>query len=403
MVQRRSRRDHRHVPRRGALRRADPRAEHGRLGGVHRDRQRRDRPNVDVLFNGHTHQLYAFDAPVPGVPGEFRPVLQTGNYGENVGKVVLTVDTTTKEILSYTRENIPRSTASDNALLVKFPALSQVKTIVDAALANAATVGNVPKGLVSNDITTAYTAGTFGPTGYQAPRITANRDQRNAESTLGGLVANASGDDARELRHRPADRLRHDRRGQPRRPPSRAVLSDLDTLERGQRRRHLRRGERRAAVREQPVDHPPDGCAVQDDARAAVAARREQRHPVPRLPAPRAVRERELHVRPGVARGIAHHLDHRRRRADRPGGDVQDRHLLVPRDGRRQLPDLHPGHCGAGLRSRRPRRLDRLPRSSRRRRPASPRTTSDAPRRSVPCRPRWSRVPSSRPPCRTST
>ena len=229
--------------------------------------------DVDVLFNGHTHQLYAFDAPVPGVPGEFRPVLQTGNYGENVGKVVLTVDTTTKEIVSYTRENIARTTASDNALLVEFPALSQVKTIVDAALANAATVGNEPKGLVSNDITTAYANGTFGPTGYQAPRITANRDQRNAESTLGGLVANAL---ATTLESYGTDL-----------PTDLATIGVVNPgglraelfyptstpVERGQRRRHLRRGERRAAVREQPVDHPPHRRPVQDDARAAVAAR----------------------------------------------------------------------------------------------------------------------------------
>ena len=150
-------------------------------------------PQVDVLFNGHTHQLYAWDAPNPGgtATNGMRPVLQTGNYGENVGKVVLRVDTTTKDVVSYTRENIPRTTASDQALLDEFPQLKAVKTIVDDALAFAAVKGNEPVGLISNDVSTAYANGTFGATGYQATRNSTNRDQRNLESSLGGLVANA--------------------------------------------------------------------------------------------------------------------------------------------------------------------------------------------------------------------
>ena len=150
-------------------------------------------PEVDVLFNGHTHQAYVYNAPNPlgAADSGLRPVLQTGNYGDFVGKVVLTVDTTSKDVVSYTAENVARSTTADATLIQQYPGLQQVKDIVDAAIANAATVGNQPKGLVSSDITTAYTNGTFGPTGYQAVRNNTNRDQRNAESALGGLVANA--------------------------------------------------------------------------------------------------------------------------------------------------------------------------------------------------------------------
>jgi 5'-nucleotidase len=154
-------------------------------------------PDVDVLFNGHTHQVYAWDGPVPGsTTGQTRPVLQTGSYGDNIGKVVLTVDTTTKDVVSYTATNIPRTTVADAALLAEYPStLTEVKSTVDAALAYAAVVGNVVIGSVTNDITTAYTGGTYGPTGYQAPRINANRDQRQSESALGDLVANALRDE----------------------------------------------------------------------------------------------------------------------------------------------------------------------------------------------------------------
>ena len=45
-------------------------------------------PKVDVIFTGHTHKAYAWDAPIPGQPGKTRPIIQTGKYGTNVGQVV---------------------------------------------------------------------------------------------------------------------------------------------------------------------------------------------------------------------------------------------------------------------------------------------------------------------------
>ena len=67
-------------------------------------------PAVDVIFNGHTHQTYAWDAPIPGQPGETRPIIQTGEYGANVGQVQLTVDGTTGDVVSYTERNVARTT-----------------------------------------------------------------------------------------------------------------------------------------------------------------------------------------------------------------------------------------------------------------------------------------------------
>ncbi len=68
-----------------------------------------------------------------------------------------------------------------------------MKTIVDAALANAAEVGNEPVATITNDITTALTGGTYEDGRYFHPTPTASgvRDDRGSESALGNLVANS--------------------------------------------------------------------------------------------------------------------------------------------------------------------------------------------------------------------
>jgi len=134
---------------------------------------------VDAIFTGHTHKQYAWSAPVPGVPGATRPVLQTGSYGENIGQIALVVDQGTGDVVTHTERNVARTIVADADLVAAYPRAAAVKTTVDAALAAAAVIGNQPIGSVTADITTAH-AGT--------PPI---RDDRASESTLGNLVANA--------------------------------------------------------------------------------------------------------------------------------------------------------------------------------------------------------------------
>ncbi|WP_165355218.1 ExeM/NucH family extracellular endonuclease [Nocardioides oleivorans] len=144
---------------------------------------------VDAIFTGHTHKQYAWDAQVPGAPaGTTRPVLQTGSYGEFIGQIVLTFDPATGTVTSHTQKNVARATNENLSL----GAVSTVKTIVDAALAKAAVVGNQEIGRITGDITTAHTGGTQGAGGYTG----GSRDDRASESTLGGLVANALRDGA---------------------------------------------------------------------------------------------------------------------------------------------------------------------------------------------------------------
>jgi 5'-nucleotidase len=132
-------------------------------------------PKVDVIFNGHTHQTYAYTAPVPG--GGTRPVVQTGSYGANIGQVVLSYDADTDTVASFTAANVARTTDADATLISTYPRVAAVSSIVTAALAQAAIVGGKPIGSVTADITTAFANGA--------------RDDRASESTLGGLVADS--------------------------------------------------------------------------------------------------------------------------------------------------------------------------------------------------------------------
>ena len=137
-------------------------------------------PDVAAIFNGHTHKQYAWDAPVPGMPGKTRPIVQTGNYGEFIGQIQLTIDTRTMTVTGYKAGNVKRTTTAEQPvadLVARYPRVAAVKAIVDKALADAAVIGNQPVGKVTADITTAFGG---------SPAV---RDDRSSESTLGNLVA----------------------------------------------------------------------------------------------------------------------------------------------------------------------------------------------------------------------
>ncbi len=151
-------------------------------------------PKVAAILNGHTHQTYAWDGPVPATDGEgvgaTRPIIQTGNYGENVGQIQLTVDADTNAVLDYTVANVPVSAdIVFDPQLGTPPSIPEISGIVTAALDYADEVGSQPIGSVTADITTAFSGGTYGADGYGGPD--AKRDNRAAESTLGNLVADS--------------------------------------------------------------------------------------------------------------------------------------------------------------------------------------------------------------------
>jgi 5'-nucleotidase len=91
-------------------------------------------------------------------------------------------------VSSYSARNVARSTTED----LGYPRVQAVKTVVDAALAEANVIGSVAKGQVSSDITTAYATGHFENGRWVGPDSTnpkTGRDDRGSESTLGNLVA----------------------------------------------------------------------------------------------------------------------------------------------------------------------------------------------------------------------
>ncbi|QXC59927.1 5'-nucleotidase C-terminal domain-containing protein [Aquihabitans sp. G128] len=97
--------------------------------------------DVDVIFSGHTHQEYALAVAKPG--GGTRPVVQTGDYGEKLGKVTLTLDPTTKDVTGSTQELVE---------VVGYPANAAVAQIVATAKTNAATLGQEVIGSITADI-----------------------------------------------------------------------------------------------------------------------------------------------------------------------------------------------------------------------------------------------------------
>ena len=160
-----------------------------------------------AIFTAHTHKQYAWDAPVPGVTGKTRPVLQTGSYGETIGRVTFTVDADTKAVSSYTTGLTPRLTVSDlngdkktdsadqtifddSVVAAYGPRVAGVRTIVSAAIAKASVAGSPKVGQIGHDITTAYTSGSNAGGTYTVPDPKTGRDDRTNESTLGDTVAN---------------------------------------------------------------------------------------------------------------------------------------------------------------------------------------------------------------------
>jgi len=155
-------------------------------GGAFADIVNETSPEVDVIFTGHTHKQYAWDAPVPGTD-RTRPVLQTGSYGENIGRVDLTYDTDSDTVTAYSQRNVARTTTPSTELIASYPRVAEVDRITVTALAEAQVKGSVPVGSVTADITTAFAGGSFVDGTYQG----GTRDDRGSGSTLGNLVADS--------------------------------------------------------------------------------------------------------------------------------------------------------------------------------------------------------------------
>ncbi|SJN13413.1 5'-nucleotidase [Leucobacter sp. 7(1)] len=143
-------------------------------------------PLIDALFTGHTHNQYVYEAPVPGEMTRTRPVIQTGSFGQRVGKVTLTLDRASGTVTSSAAALVPRSSASDADLVATYPRVAEVQRIVEDAREYALVEGNRPAGRASAPITTAFRGGEYVDGFYEG----GDSGNRTLESALGTLVAN---------------------------------------------------------------------------------------------------------------------------------------------------------------------------------------------------------------------
>ncbi|WP_298740595.1 choice-of-anchor I family protein [uncultured Microbacterium sp.] len=122
--------------------------------------------SVDAIVTGHTHQSFTCEVAGPAGP---RPVIQAHQYGTTLGKLDISVDTASKELVSITPSLVPLVSGG----VAAYPADPTVAQIVADAQAVAETEGNVEVGRISDSITRGGTAGS----------------DRGVESTLGNTVA----------------------------------------------------------------------------------------------------------------------------------------------------------------------------------------------------------------------
>jgi 5'-nucleotidase len=130
-------------------------------------------PDVDAIVSGHTHLAYNHSVPVPAWVAEGRtvterPVVSAGQYGENLNKLVFTVDNATGKVTAKTQAIVPFGS---------FPTTGDAatQTIVNDANAKAAVLGAQPLGKIS--------------AGFSRAKFATGAENRGGESTLNNLVA----------------------------------------------------------------------------------------------------------------------------------------------------------------------------------------------------------------------
>jgi 5'-nucleotidase len=121
--------------------------------------------NIDAIISGHTHLAYDHEVPIPGTD-RLRPVLSSGQYGEQYSHTALSIDPETGELLSISADVLP---------LAGFTPDPEVAAIVAEATEVATELGSVPLGEISADFNR----------GVQS----SGSENRGAESTIGNFVA----------------------------------------------------------------------------------------------------------------------------------------------------------------------------------------------------------------------
>ncbi|MEX5255893.1 bifunctional UDP-sugar hydrolase/5'-nucleotidase [Kocuria sp. CPCC 205281] len=313
---------------------------------------------VDVVLNGHTHEVYDEGVDADGDGDLDRAVLQAGSYGGSLGRISLSYDAAADDVDLTTAVLAVDEvvTATEQELVARYPRVAEVAGIVAAAEEVAVERGRTPVGEITGDITTAYGLRDGKPA----------RDDRGAESSLGNLVAESIRDSLNE---------------------SNGVQIGL--INPGGLRADLLWADDPAQV----IDGERDGVVTESEANqvmpfannlSTVTLTGEQFERVLEQQWQPAGASRS-YLQLGLSENVSYtfdaarppgrrpdHVDHGRRAARRPGRRVRARLRVLPGGGRRQLHRPHRGHRRDRHRPDRPRRLDGVPRRPLRRRPDRP-------------------------------
>lgn len=148
--------------------------------------------HVNVIFTGHTHKEYAWKGPIPGVEGKTRPVLQTGSYGQNIGRVVLGFNNVTHDVSVIANENVATAGfaagKSIDVLKNYNNATAEAYKITRDAVVNGDCEGGKVTGRLAAPISRAYTACDY--VDGKATLAAGAKEDRGGASPMGTLVAN---------------------------------------------------------------------------------------------------------------------------------------------------------------------------------------------------------------------
>jgi len=134
-------------------------------------------PDVDAIFNGHSHFEYNFEAPNGG---GLRPVMQAGSSASHLAVADFLVDPDTRDVTFVSSEALPVDDSADPAALAAaFPVVAEVKALEERAVAEAAVLGAEKVGEITESITTDYAPDKVGSAG----------GDRGKESCLNNLLA----------------------------------------------------------------------------------------------------------------------------------------------------------------------------------------------------------------------
>ena len=151
--------------------------------------------DVAAIFNGHTHQAYLYQAPVPGLAGATRPIVETGSYGANLGVVTLVKGADGRWAADVDRSKMvatPKSVAADAPCAADATYQAAAK-IADDATKIGDQKSQAVVGSLTGDVTTAYDASNASyVNGVWTSNGKATKgDDRGSSSTLSDTVADS--------------------------------------------------------------------------------------------------------------------------------------------------------------------------------------------------------------------